>query len=257
MKKLIVGNWKMNGLRQSAASLVDGILTGVAGGAARDAADVVLCPPATLLAATVEQVGGSAVAVGAQDCHFAASGAFTGDVSAEMIADSGARYVILGHSERRGGHGESDQAVRAKVETALAGGLIPIVCVGESAEQRRAGEALEVIEHQLSASLPDLGEGQTLVVAYEPIWAIGTGDSATPADVATVHAFIREELAARFEEAGSRMRILYGGSVKPDNAAELLATDNVDGALVGGASLKPEDFLGIIAAAAGAAVAAA
>ncbi len=247
MRKLIVGNWKMNGLRQSSEDLVGGILAGLPAGAD---VGVVLCPPATLLAQVAEIVKESPVEVGAQDCHPDASGAHTGDIAAPMIADAGARYVIVGHSERRSDHGEGDALVRAKAEAAMASGLRPIVCIGETAEQRRAGEALSVIKHQLAGSLPALSQADSLVVAYEPVWAIGTGDTATPADVEEVHALIRTALRSGAGEAGNQVPILYGGSVKSSNASELLATADVDGALVGGASLKAEDFLGIITAAA-------
>ena len=247
MRKLIVGNWKMNGLRQSADALVRGILDGLPAGAD---VGVALCPPATLLASVAEMVRESPVEVGGQDCHPQASGAHTGDIAASMLADAGASYVIVGHSERRSDHGESDTLVRAKAEAALASGLRPIVCIGETAEQRRAGEALAVIKHQLAGSLPAFSQADSLVVAYEPVWAIGTGDTATPADVEEVHALIRTALRSAAGDAGSQVPILYGGSVKPTNAGELLGTAEVDGALVGGASLKAEDFLGIITAAA-------
>lgn len=247
MRKLIVGNWKMNGLRQSSDELVRGVLDGLPAGAD---VGVALCPPATLLAHVAEMVKGSPIDVGAQDCHTEASGAHTGDIAAPMIADAGGSYVIVGHSERRADHGEGDALVRAKAEAAMASGLRPIVCIGETAEQRRAGEALAVIKHQLAGSLPAFSQADSLVVAYEPVWAIGTGDTATPADVEEVHALIRTALRSAAGEAGNQVPILYGGSVKPSNASELLATADVDGALVGGASLKAQDFLGIITAAA-------
>ncbi len=245
-RKLIAGNWKMNGLRQSAAALA-GALAERARAAGPLGWDPLVCPPATLLGPVGEALAGTAVALGGQDCHPAQSGAHTGDVSAEMLADAGCRYVIVGHSERRADHGEGDTEVRAKAEAAAAAGLVPIVCVGETAAQRGAGAALQVIEDQVSGSLPAGVAGSNLVIAYEPVWAIGTGQTATPADVAEVHGHIRELLGRLLGGAGAAkaVRILYGGSVKPDNAAELLAVADVDGALVGGASLKAEDFWAI------------
>ncbi|MEN3383908.1 MAG: triosephosphate isomerase [Hyphomicrobiales bacterium] len=243
-RPLVAGNWKMNGRRAAGAELakiVDGAagLTGV---------DLMVCPPFTLLALFAEQAKGSRLAIGAQDCHAETSGAFTGDIAAEMIADAGASAVIVGHSERRSDHHETDAAVRAKAQAAWRAGLTAIVCVGETKDQRVAGEALAVVGTQLDGSIPDGATAQNLVVAYEPVWAIGTGLTPTPGDVAEVHGFIRSRLTARFGAAGESMRILYGGSVKPSNAAELMAVANVDGALVGGASLKADDFLGITAA---------
>ncbi len=243
-RKLIAGNWKMNGLRESGAALA-GDLAGRATGPF--GCDMVVCPPATLLGSVGEALRGSAVALGGQDCHPARSGAYTGDVSAEMLADAGCRYVIVGHSERRAGHGEDDAVVRAKAEAVVSAGMTPIVCVGETEAQRGAGQALAVIEAQVTGSLPVGVDGPSMVIAYEPVWAIGTGQTATPADVAEVHGHIRgllERLFGGAEAAGS-LRILYGGSVKPGNAAELLAVANVDGALVGGASLDAEDFWAI------------
>ncbi len=243
-RKLIAGNWKMNG---SLAALAE--LAGI-GEAARAAGgvDVAICPPFTLIAPAVTRAGG--FAIGAQDCHPKASGAHTGCVSVPMLKEAGARLAIVGHSERRADQGEDDVLVRAKAEAALAGGLTAIVCVGETELDRAAGEQEQIVGRQLAGSLPDdLGEAE-LVVAYEPVWAIGTGKVATAADVAAMHAFIRDALEARYGDAGHRIRILYGGSVKADNAAELLATDNVDGALVGGASLTARDFVPIIEAAA-------
>ena len=247
-RKLIAGNWKMNGLRESAAALA-GDLAGRATGPF--GCDMVVCPPATLLGSVGEALRGSAVALGGQDCHPARSGAYTGDVSAEMLADAGCRYVIVGHSERRAGHGEGDAVVRAKAEAVVSAGMTPIVCVGETEAQRGAGQALAVIEAQVTGSLPVGVDGASMVIAYEPVWAIGTGQTATPADVAEVHGHIRgllERLFGGAAAAGS-LRILYGGSVKPGNAAELLAVANVDGALVGGASLDAGDFWAIGASA--------
>ena len=245
-RKLIAGNWKMNGLRQSAAALA-GALAERARAAGPLGWDPLVCPPATLLGVVGAALRGSAVALGGQDCHPVQLGAHTGDISAEMLADAGCRYVIVGHSERRADHGEDDAEVRAKAEAAAAAGLVPIVCVGETAAQRGAGEALRVIEGQLTGSLPRALEGADMVVAYEPVWAIGSGQTATPADVAQVHGHIRGLLERLLGSAGAAqaVRILYGGSVKPGNAAELLAVADVDGALVGGASLEAGDFWAI------------
>jgi triosephosphate isomerase len=207
--------------------------------------DLLVCPPATLVMMFVSAAHGSKVAIGGQDCHAEAAGAFTGDISAEMLADAGATAVIVGHSERRTYHGESDGMVRAKALAAGRAGLMAIVCVGETRDQRSGGRTLDVVGAQLAGSLPGAVVPEGVVVAYEPVWAIGTGLTPTPADVAEVHGFIRERLVARFGEAGDEIRILYGGSVKPSNASELLRVANVDGALVGGASLKADDFLGI------------
>ena len=245
-RKLIAGNWKMNELRRSAATLA-GALAERARAAGPLGWDPLVCPPAPLLGPVGAALQGSAVALGGQDCHQARSGAHTGDVSAEMLADAGCRYVIVGHSERRADHGEDDAEVRAKAEAAAAAGLVPIVCVGETAAQRGAGEALRVIEAQVTGSLPRAMDGTDMVIAYEPVWAIGTGQTATAADVAQVHSHIRGLLERLLGGAGAAqaVRILYGGSVKPGNAAELLAVADVDGALVGGASLKAEDFWAI------------
>jgi len=244
MRKLIAGNWKMNGrLADGTALAVD--LAGRAGGAGAPACDLLICPPAQLLHPVRAKIEGSAVALGGQDCHAKEAGAHTGDISAAMLADIGCSHVIVGHSERRQDHGESDEAVRAKAVAALGAGLVPIVCVGETAEQRSAGEALAVIERQVRGSLPGKGPSGAVVVAYEPVWAIGTGNTAQPSDVAEVHAHIRQLLNDILGDAGSGTRILYGGSVKPGNAAELMAVENVDGALVGGASLVADDFWAI------------
>ncbi|MFN3945664.1 MAG: triose-phosphate isomerase [Allosphingosinicella sp.] len=245
-RKLVAGNWKMNG---SLAQLKE--LAAIAE-AARAAAsvDVAVCPPFTLISAAVTRAGG--VPVGAQDCHARGSGAHTGCVSVAMLKEAGAKLVIVGHSERRADQHETDAEVRAKAEAALAGGLTTIVCVGESEAEREAGRHVEVVAAQLAGSLPDHWSGGELVVAYEPIWAIGTGRTATPYDVADMHHAIRAALTARFGDAGGRIRILYGGSVKAENAAELFAVDDVDGALVGGASLTAAQFVPIIQAAAGA-----
>lgn len=240
-RPLVAGNWKMNG-RLAAVAELERI---VAGAKAIQAADILVCPPATLLATFAARAGSSAVAIGAQDCHAERAGAFTGDISAEMLKDAGASAVIVGHSERRAGHGESDADVRAKAMAAHRAGLLAIVCVGETQSERDAGRALSVVDGQLAGSLPDSTTAGNLVVAYEPVWAIGTGLTPTPADVAEMHGTIRRHLTGRFGMEGEGIRILYGGSVKPSNAAELMAVANVDGALVGGASLKADDFLAI------------
>jgi len=241
-RPLVAGNWKMNGLRPSAAELGK-IVAGSEAPAVRT--DLLICPPATLVMMFASAAHGSKVAIGAQDCHAEASGAFTGELSAEMLADAGATAVIVGHSERRTYHGETDAAVRAKALAVWRAGLLAIVCIGETKDQRTAGQTLDIVGAQLAGSLPNVLIAESLAVAYEPVWAIGTGLTPMPADVAEVHGFIRERLTARFGETGEEIRILYGGSVKPSNAKELLGVANVDGALVGGASLKADDFLGI------------
>ncbi|TFF25077.1 triose-phosphate isomerase [Jiella endophytica] len=241
-KPLIAGNWKMNGRLRELTEL-----EAIAAGAAEAGAgkDLLICPPATILSASVGLLAGK-TAIGGQDCHAEKCGAHTGDIAAEMIADLGATYVIVGHSERRGEHQETDAKVRAKVEAAWRAGLVAIVCIGESEEDHEAGGKLDVLGRQLSGSLPDGVSAANTVVAYEPIWAIGSGRTPTTADVAEVHGFLREALSERFgAEVAGGIRLLYGGSVKPDNAAELLAVENVDGALIGGASLKAEDFIAI------------
>src|SRR5262245_40085279 len=245
IRPLIAGNWKMNGLKASLGEF-EAMLAGAASVAAK--ADLLVCPPATLVAAFAEKArGAKAFAVGAQDCHPKASGAHTGDISAEMLADAGAKAIIVGHSERRIDHGERDALVRQKAEAVWRAGLTAIVCIGETREQRDTGSTLDICGGQLKASLPDGATADNLVVAYEPVWAIGTGLTPTVADVEQVHRFIREALVKRFSGQGARSRILYGGSVKPSNAAELMAIANVNGALVGGASLKAADFLAIAA----------
>ncbi len=245
IRPLIAGNWKMNGLKASQTEF-EVMIAGAVGVAAK--ADLLVCPPATLIAAFAEQAKGSkTLAVGGQDCHPKASGAHTGDISAEMLGDAGASAVIVGHSERRADHGESDLLVRQKAEAAWRAGLVAIVCIGETRHQRDGGQTLDVCGGQLTGSLPDGATAANLVVAYEPVWAIGTGLTPTAGDVEQVHRFIRDSLVARFKEEGAPIRILYGGSVKPSNAAELMAVANVNGALVGGASLKASDFLAIAA----------
>jgi triosephosphate isomerase len=241
---LVAGNWKMNGLGGSSAELAK-IIAGSRGLAGKT--ELMVCPPATLIAGFATAARGSLLTIGGQDCHSEASGAHTGDISAEMLADAGARAVIVGHSERRADHHETDIQVRAKVQAAWRAGLAAIACVGELRAEREAGKTLAVVGGQLDGSLPPGATGANLVVAYEPVWAIGTGLTPTPDDVAEVHAFVRKRLVERFGAEGGRVRILYGGSVKPANAKELLTIPDVNGALVGGASLKAEDFLGIAA----------
>jgi triosephosphate isomerase len=244
-RPLVAGNWKMNGLK---ASLNELVAIGQGAGEVSQKADLLICPPATLLFTAAATVVGSKLAIGAQDCHPAASGAHTGDISAEMLADAGATAVIVGHSERRADHHETDEIVRQKALAARRAGLVAIVCVGETRAERDAGKALEVVGRQLDGSVPDGATAANLVVAYEPVWAIGTGLTPTPKDVEEVHAFIRKKLTERLKGEGAAVRILYGGSVKPGNAAELMAVPHVNGALVGGASLKAVDFLAIAAA---------
>ncbi|MBI1179598.1 MAG: triose-phosphate isomerase [Alphaproteobacteria bacterium] len=246
IRPLVAGNWKMNGLIASAEQARQ-VAAGLAR-AGKAGCDVMICPPFTLIGALAQALAGTAVAVGAQDCHPAASGAHTGDVSAEMLADGGAAAVIVGHSERRQDHGEGDALVAAKAQAAWRAGLVAIICVGETEAEREAGRALDVVGGQLAGSVPDGAVRGNTVVAYEPVWAIGTGRTPTPEDVAEVHGFMRRALVERFGEVGAGIRLLYGGSVKPANAAELMAVPEVNGALVGGASLKAVDFLGIIAA---------
>ncbi|MEM9667691.1 MAG: triose-phosphate isomerase [Pseudomonadota bacterium] len=242
MSTLIAGNWKMNGLKVSLAE-IKAIAEGLGDG--KDGVEALICPPATLIAAATEVAEGSALNIGAQDCHAGASGAHTGDISAGMIVDAGGSHVILGHSERRTDHGELSASVNAKVLAAFDAGLTPIVCVGESLADREAGLTEKVVLGQLDASLPREAATSAFVVAYEPIWAIGTGLTATPEQIGEVHKAIRDALIARFEDAGENTPILYGGSMKPANAADILAVDNVNGGLIGGASLKAYDFLAI------------
>ena len=243
--KLIAGNWKMNGLSASLqeakalqASLSDSPVS----------VRVALCPPATLIAQMAWTLKGGPVSIGGQDCHAEASGAFTGSIAASMLADAGAGLVIVGHSERRAGFGETDTDVSAKAEAALAAGLEPIICVGETLEQRQAGDAVAVVSAQVAGSLPQSLSGKAFAVAYEPVWAIGTGLTPTLEQIEEVHAAVRAAMVARLGEGGRVAPILYGGSVKPSNAAEILNVPEVGGALVGGASLKAADFLGIIRA---------
>jgi triosephosphate isomerase len=244
-RPLVAGNWKMNGLRASIAEL-DRIIEGAHGLPAKPA--LMVCPPATLLIAFAARVQGSDILIGGQDCSGEDFGAFTGDISAPMLADAGARAVIVGHSERRTLHQETDAQVRDKALAAWRAGLTAIVCIGETEFERQAGATLSRIERQLDQSVPDHSTPENLVVAYEPVWAIGTGRTPTRKDVAEAHGFIRQRLRTRFGSAAEGVRILYGGSVKPSNAKELMGVENVDGALVGGASLKAEDFLAIAGA---------
>lgn len=244
-RKLIAGNWKMNALVATGRGLARDLVGLLADQA--PACDFLVCPPFHLLLPVGEDLAGSPVQLGAQDCHTAEKGAHTGDVSAAMLADAGCSHVIVGHSERRADHGESDALVRSKAEAALGAGLVPIVCIGETEDEREAGRALAVVGAQLAGSLPE-GEGE-IVVAYEPVWAIGSGRTPTPEEVGEVHGHIRALLCDRFgDDRGAAVRILYGGSVKAANAGELLAIDHVDGALVGGASLDAGEFRAIGAA---------
>ena len=242
MRKLVAGNWKMNG---SSASL--GELDAIARAAQDMPVDVAICPPATLISAAVSRQPG--LSIGAQDCHWNPSGAHTGCLSVGMLSEAGARLTIVGHSERRADNHETDAEVKLKAEAAISGGLVAILCVGETEAERDAGEAVSIVTRQLGGSLPANASRETLVIAYEPVWAIGTGRTPTPADVAEMHAAIRSWLVEAMGQEGAGVRILYGGSVKPSNASELLHISNVDGALVGGASLKAEDFVPIISAA--------
>jgi triosephosphate isomerase len=236
--KLVAGNWKMNGLREDGVALARALAerAAAAGSAAR--CELLVCPPATLLSSVGGVLAGTMIALGGQDCHAAPKGAYTGDISAEMLADLGCKYVILGHSERRHGRGESDTAVRGKITGAWRAGLKAILCVGETQQQRQAGEAIDIVSAQLAGSIPEGAAADTLVIAYEPVWAIGTGLTATTDDIAAMHSEIRARIP-------TDTRILYGGSVNPRNAAAILAVADVDGALVGGASLNADDFWSI------------
>jgi len=240
-RPLVAGNWKMNGLEASAGEL-NAIIAGARG---LPNADFVICPPATLVARFAVLAQGSRVGIGGQDCHAEPAGSYTGDIAAEMLKDAGAVAVIVGHSERRRYHGETDAMVRAKALAARRAGLLAMICVGETRAERDAGKTHTIVGAQLDGSLPD--GFVDFVVAYEPVWAIGTGVTPTKDDVADVHRFVRERLRARYGDAGQGVRILYGGSVKPANAKALLGVDNVDGTLIGGASLKADEFLAIAA----------
>lgn len=243
---LIAGNWKMNGAAAALAEVDRLAELMKSAGALR--CTVAICPPATLLDRLSERAAPAGILTGGQDCHPDASGAHTGDISAAMLADAGARYVIVGHSERRTDHGETDELVRAKAQAGLAAGLIPIVCVGETLAERDAGKASDVVSRQIAAAVPDEAKAQGIVVAYEPVWAIGTGRTPTLADIQAVHDGIRAQLVDRFGAAGEAIPLLYGGSMKPANAREILAVPNVNGGLVGGASLLANDFFAIISA---------
>lgn len=244
MRKLAAGNWKMNG---DGAALEE--LRRISDRHQNPSVDILICPPATLVSRAAQAAEGGAVAIGGQDCHPAPSGAHTGDISAAMLKDAGASAVILGHSERRADHGERDADVRAKAGAALAGGLVAVVCLGESLSERESGATLDVVGAQLDGSVPDGVTAAGLVIAYEPIWAIGTGKVPTLEQIAEVHDYLRARLVARFGGAtGNAVRLLYGGSVKASNAADIFGVSNVDGALVGGASLKADDFSPIISA---------
>lgn len=247
-RPLVAGNWKMNGLRESLEEVKKICAAAADGGAGR--AEILICPPVTLLmaaAALCARFTGDRplVQLGGQDCHTESSGPFTGDLSAEMLKDAGAAYAILGHSERRAGHNETNQMVRRKAEAARRAGLAAIICVGETKAEREAGDALPIVGAQLAGSIPENSPPEGLVVAYEPVWAIGTGLTPTLQDVADMHRFIRERIGQHLPEQGDKIRILYGGSVKPANAAELMSVTDVDGALVGGASLNAADFMAI------------
>ncbi|CAN7746868.1 triose-phosphate isomerase [Rhizobium sp. LjRoot258] len=244
MRKLVAGNWKMYGLASSLAEIE--ALKGLTGEAA---CDIVVCPPFTLIEKAAERAKDSTVAIGAQDCHPQISGAYTGEVSAEMLVDAGARFVILGHSERRIFHHETDAIVATKVTAAHTAGLTAIICVGETRRERGDGKAIEVVGGQLRASVPAGASSSNMVVAYEPVWAIGTGLVPTIEQIEEIHSSIRQMLEERLGEDGRNVRIVYGGSVKASNAADIFGAANVDGALVGGASLKATEFAGIISAA--------
>jgi triosephosphate isomerase len=246
-RPLIAGNWKMNGLRADALALAKAVADGVKQAGWNDR-EVLVCPPATLVLPIAEALKGSTVLVGGQDCHPKPTGAHTGDIAAEMLRDCGASHVVVGHSERRADHGETDALVRSKAEAAWRAGLVPVICIGETLAERDAGKTLAVLERQLKGSVPSGATATNSIVAYEPVWAIGTGKTPTTAEVAAAHAQIRKVLGGLMNESG-QIRLLYGGSVKESNAAELLAAGDVDGALVGGASLKAAEFLAIAKAA--------
>lgn len=243
-RKLIAGNWKMNGLRADLQTVRD---VAAAINKTATAPDALLCVPATLLAQAAVAAEGSALKIGGQTCHSQPKGAYTGDISAQMLQEAGATHVIVGHSERRTLHGETDEIVAAQALSAINSGLTPIICIGETLDERTSGETLKVIEKQLGGSLSGLTDAAAFVLAYEPLWAIGTGKVATPDQIAEVHDFVRRFLVSRFGQAGDAIQILYGGSLNPGNAAEILPISNVDGGLIGGASLKAADFLSIYA----------
>lgn len=243
IRPLVAGNWKMNGTGESLTEL-RAIAAGLSSDLGRKL-DSVICVPATLLSRAADTLEAENVGLGGEDCHTAASGAHTGDISAIMLKEAGASHVIVGHSERRTDHGETNEIVNAKAKAAWAAGLVAIICVGETADERRSERTLDIIGSQLAGSLPEGVTAENTVVAYEPVWAIGTGLTPTVQDVRAAHAFMRERLIEQFGTQGAHLRLLYGGSVKPTNAIELLGIADVDGALVGGASLKATDFLAI------------
>ncbi|MCY6380713.1 triose-phosphate isomerase [Hoeflea prorocentri] len=243
IKPLVAGNWKMNGTRDWLSEITT--VAGSLDADLRETMDTLICPPATLIYLAAAAVQDTGLTIGAQDCHMAQSGAHTGDISAAMLADAAATHVIVGHSERRTDHGETSDTVKQKAEAVHEQGLIAIVCVGETKQERDEGRTLDVIKDQLAHSVPDNSTSANTVIAYEPVWAIGTGVTPTVSDVEEAHAFMRRLLEDRFAGEGALMKLLYGGSVKPSNASELMAVRNVDGALVGGASLKAADFLAI------------
>ena len=245
VRPIVIGNWKMNGTREALPTIRD-IAAGLEG-ATGGHADGVLCPPSTLLYVATTLVDGTPLAIGAQDCHEAQHGAHTGDISAEMLRDCEAECCIVGHSERRADHHESNDVVRKKADACIRAGLTAIVCIGETDEQNRAGRTQDVLSEQLEGSLPASAAASDVIVAYEPVWAIGTGRTPEPDEISATHAHLRSELRRLLGDEGATVRLLYGGSVKPSNAAAILGIANVDGALVGGASLKPTDFLGICA----------
>ncbi|HVJ78779.1 MAG TPA: triose-phosphate isomerase [Hyphomicrobium sp.] len=247
IRPLVAGNWKMNGLKGSQSEILS-IREALAGPLSSLNADVMIAPPVTLIASFSSAVAGSRLLLAAQDCHAKPSGAHTGDIAAEMLKDAGASAIIVGHSERRADHGETSVDVKAKATAAHRAGLVAIICIGETQDERSAGMTLDVVSQQLKTSLPSEITATNTVIAYEPVWAIGTGLTPTPADVEEVHGAIRQDLIEVAGDEGAKIRILYGGSVKPDNAATLLAVENVNGALVGGASLKASDFLAIVRA---------
>lgn len=246
VRPLVAGNWKMNGTRDS-LDQIKAMAEGVKGSLS-EKVDALICSPSTLLYVATALCDDSPLLIGAQDCHQNPSGAHTGDISAEMIADCFGTHVIVGHSERRTDHAETDHLVRIKATAAYAADLVAIICIGETADERKSGQTLDVLKRQLAGSVPDEAVAENTVIAYEPVWAIGTGLTPTTQDVREAHAFMRDELVKRFGAEGQGMRILYGGSVKPNNALELMGVENVDGALIGGASLKASDFLSIYAA---------
>lgn len=245
-RRIVIGNWKMHGFRESLDEL-DALNRRLSAGEP-PLCEVMLCPPATLIAAFADRAAGGPVRIGAQDCHAEPNGAFTGEVSAEMLADAGAVAIIVGHSERRRLRAETNEIVRAKACAAHRAGLTAIICVGESEAQRDAGETGRILEAQIDGSVPECTTAENTIVAYEPVWAIGSGRTPQPAEIAGAHGVIRERLVQRLGPEAAGVRLAYGGSVKPDNAAELLATDGVDGALVGGASLHCSDFFAIVSA---------